>query len=323
MRRQRVRRRAGNVLVVAGSMTMLLGLFAAAAGGIDSGPDYQDRNFELSGSRNPGSARTTFVFTVKGDGAAEYFLVSACQAGATFLRAFGPDDQQPVSEGADDPATGHYGVKFEPGTLGRYTVVYRDGVSGAEFIIKNGDGHKHYFLGTGCPAGTEVTDSTPERESTTTTEGDTTTTTDQAATTTTDKAATTTTEKPTTTTTEPPTTTTTEPDATTTTTTEAPTTTTEAPTTTTERDATTTTTTEAPTTTTTEPDATTTTEGPTSTTEPDATTTTEPTTIVTLGILEPNRPGRGSGTSTALLLAGLPLALSGVAIRFGDDDEVE
>jgi hypothetical protein len=231
-------------------MTMLLGLFAAAAGGIDSGPDYQDRNFELSGSRNPGSARTTFVFTVKGDGAAEYFLVSACQTGATFLRAFGPDDQQPVSEGADDPATGHYGVKFEPGTLGRYTVVYRDGVSGAEFIIKNGDGHKHYFLGTGCPAGTEVTDSTPatEKSSTTTTEA---------------------------------------------------------------------------TTTSTEPDATTTTEAPTTSTERDATTTTEaPTTIVTLGIPEHNRPGRGSGTSTALLLAGLPLALSGVAIRFGDDDEV-
>jgi hypothetical protein len=272
-------------------MTMLLGLFAAAAGGIDSGPDYQDRNFELSGSRNPGSARTTFVFTVKGDGAAEYFLVSACQTGATFLRAFGPDDQQPVSEGADDPATGHYGVKFEPGTLGRYTVVYRDGVSGAEFIIKNGDGHKHYFLGTGCPAGTEVTDSTPatEKSSTTTTDGDTTTTTDKAATTTTDKAATTTTDAP-------PSTTSTEPDSTTTT---------EASTTSTERD------------------VTTTTEAPTTTTERDATTTTEaPATIVTLGIPEPNRPDRGSGTSTALLLAGLPLALSGVAIRFGDDDEV-
>jgi hypothetical protein len=265
-------------MVGAGSLTMLLGLFAAAAGGVDSGPDYQDRNFELSGSRNPGSARTTFVFTVKGDGAGEYFLVSACQAGAAFLRAFGPDDQQPVSEGADDPASGHNGVKFEPGTLGRYTIVYRDGVSGAELIIKNGDGHKHYFLGTGCPEGTEVPNSTPERESTTTTDGDTTTTTDGDTTTTAEKP--------------------------TTTTTEAPTRTTEAPTTTTE------------------PDATTTTEGPTSTTEPDATTTTEPTTIVTLGIPEPNTPGRGSGTSTALLLAGLPLALSGVAIRFGDGDEV-
>ncbi|MGH9036399.1 MAG: hypothetical protein ACRD0O_11600, partial [Acidimicrobiia bacterium] len=252
---------------------------------VDAGPDYQDRHYDLSGSRKSGSARTTFIFTVKGDGAADHFLVSACQPGAVFLRAFGPDDQQPVSEGGADASTGHEGVKFEPGALGAYRVVYRDAVGGAEFIIKNGDGHKHYFLGSGCPQGTEVTTSTTGLESTTTTDKDTTTTTERKSTTTTDKDTTTTTEEPTTTTKEP-----------TTTTTEAPTTTTEEPTTTTKE--------------------------PTTTTTEEPTTTEPPNTSITLGIPEPpHEPGTGSGASTALLLAGLPLALSGVAIRFGEDGD--
>jgi hypothetical protein len=264
-----MRRKAGNGLLGVGIATMLLGLFAAAAGGVDSGPDYQDPNYELSGSRSVGSGRTTFAFTVKGDGAAGYFLLRACDPGAQFLRAFGPDDQKPASDG-NDPATGHDGVKFEPGNVGTYHVVYRDRVGGAEFIVKNGDGHKHYHLGSGCPEGTEVTTSssttTTERDSTTTTDKDTTTTTERESTTTTGKDTTTTTERESTTTTEEPTTSSTE--------------------------------------------------------EPTTSSTEEPAPGITLIDPDPSPPsGNGSGTATGLLLAGLPLALSGVAVRFADDDE--
>jgi hypothetical protein len=302
-------------MLVLGLLTMAVGLFATAAGGVDQGPDYQDHNYRVSGNRRvtTGPDGTTFTFALEGDQPADSVLVSACETGAEFLRAFGPDDQQPAAV-AHDPSTGHDGVRFEPGNLGRYTVVYGGNISGAEFIVKSGDGHKHYFLGSGCPEGTEVTTSSktgPERESTTTTERESTTTEKESTTTT--EAPTTTTEKPTTTT-EKPTTTTEAP----TTTTEAPTTTTEAPTTTTEAP---TTTTEAPTTTTKKPKK----------DEPPTTETTEPPTARTVdpptGVPVPpasshtGGPEGGSSLPTALLLAGLPLTLSGVAIRFGQPED--
>ncbi|MDQ3946297.1 MAG: hypothetical protein M3357_14315, partial [Actinomycetota bacterium] len=203
MGRGRARRRASNLLLATGSVTMLVGLLAAAAGGLDEAPGYQDRNFSVSGSRrvNPDTNRTIVTFEVKGDGAAEYFLINACEPGTTVVRAFGPDDQQPVSDGPDE-ATGHESLKFEPGTLGTYTVLYRGDVSGAEFVIKNGGGHRHFSVGTGCPPATEVT-TTSRDGSTSTTDRGTTSTTDKETTTTTRKS-TTTTEPPTTETTEPP-----------------------------------------------------------------------------------------------------------------------
>ncbi|MGH9282796.1 MAG: hypothetical protein ACRD0S_07650 [Acidimicrobiales bacterium] len=333
MGRGRARRRASNLLLATGATTMLLGLLAGAAGGLDQGPDYHDRNYSVSGSRrvNAEASRTTVTFEVSGDAAAEYFLINACEPGTSVMRAFGPDDQQPVSDGPDQ-ATGHESLKFEPGTLGKYTVIYKGDVSGAEFIIKNGDGHRHFYVGSGCQPGTEVT-TTSRPDSTTTTDKETTTTTDKETTTTT-RESTTTTDKVTTTTTDKVTTTTQAP---TTTTTQAPTTTTQAPTTTTQAPTTTTqaptTTTQAPTTTTQAP--TTTTQAPTTTTkdtkppkppkdEPTTTTADQSPTSVTLAGLPspgPGRPGGGSGTSNQLLLIGLPLALSGVAIRFGEPDE--
>ncbi len=280
---------------------MLLGLLASAAGGLDQGPDYQDRNYSVSGSRRFSSQanRTTFTFEVTGDGAAEYFLINACEPGTSVVRAFGPDDQQPVSDGPDQ-STGHESLKFEPGNLGTYIVIYRDDINGAEFIIKNGNGHKHYYVGSGCPAGTEVTTSSRDESTATTDEKESTTTTEKESTTTTEKA-TTTTEKPTTTT-----------EASTTT--EAPTTTTEAPMTTEKP----TTSTEAP------PTSTEDTKPPKEPKPPkeDPTPTSEepPTSVTLAGLPDPPRPG-GSGTSTRLLLVGIPLALSGVAIRFGEPEE--
>ncbi len=283
---------------------MLLGLLAGAAGGLDQGPDYHDRNYSVSGSRrvNAEASRTTVTFEVSGDAAAEYFLINACEPGTSVMRAFGPDDQQPVSDGPDQ-ATGHESLKFEPGTLGKYTVIYKGDVSGAEFIIKNGDGHRHFYVGSGCQPGTEVT-TTSRPDSTTTTDKETTTTT-RESTTTTDKDTTTTTDKVTTTTQAPTTTTTQAP----TTTTQAPTTTTQAPTTTTQAPTTTTKDTKPPKPPKDEPTTTTADQSPTSVT------------LAGLPSPGPGRPGGGSGTSNQLLLIGLPLALSGVAIRFGEPDE--
>ncbi len=289
-------------MVVAGGLTMTIGLFATAAGGLDEGPDYHDNNYEVSGYRRVTTEpeRTSFTFMLEGDRPAGYILISACETGAEFVRAFGPDDQEPVSVG-HDAVTDHDGVKFEPGNRGRYSVVYRGNVDGAEFIVKSGDGHKHYFLGSGCPEGTEVTTSTrDERDSTTTTDRETTTTTDRETTTTTDReTSTTTTEPESTSTTQAPTTTT-----------EAPTTTTEAPTTTTEK----TKKTEPPTTAT----------GPPEKTEPPPTAiTVEPPTTATMlvGGSHTGGPRGVSSTATVLLLAGLPLTLSGVAIRFGQPED--
>ncbi|HZA82071.1 MAG TPA: hypothetical protein VFC13_11450, partial [Actinomycetes bacterium] len=178
---------------------MFVGLLASAAGGVDQGPDYRDRNFSVEGGRSySGQAdRTTFRFRVTGDGPADYFLIHACEPGASLVRAFGPDDQQPVPTGSDEP-TGHESLKFEPGRLGSYTIIYRHNIGGAEFVIKNGDGHRHFSVGSGCPAGTEVTTST--RSGATPTTEDRTTTTRKATTTTRD--STTTTDAPTTSTTD-------------------------------------------------------------------------------------------------------------------------
>ncbi|MGH9223755.1 MAG: hypothetical protein ACRD2W_08195 [Acidimicrobiales bacterium] len=319
---------ASDVLLVAGTLIAAVGLLAGAAAGVDSGPDYKDRDFSVSGRRTYhfSSDRTTFRFEVTGKGPAEYFLINACTPGTTTVRAYGPDDQRPVSSGPDQP-TGHESQKFQPGTLGSYTVVYEDSVDGAEFIVKNGDGHRHYFFGSGCPDGTRVTTSTRDSSSSTGRDRDSTSSTrrdrdrdrDSTSSTRRDRDSTSSTTRPSTTTTDAPTTTT---DGPTTTTTAGATTTTTATTTTEEP---TTTTTAGSTTTTEEPTTTTTAGSTTTTAEPTTTTTAEdPSPSVTLASIPGPEPAPrsegGSGPAPGLLFLGLPLALSGVAIRFADPD---
>jgi LPXTG-motif cell wall-anchored protein len=265
-------RMIGNALVLFGLLVLATGMFANRATASDDLPKYQDKVDRIEGSRsyNAGTKQTTFVFNATFKEQVSHITVTTCPENtATVVSATGPSGTK--TETGKDPSINHTGVKFEPGKSGTYTVVFSGDVAGADFIVKNGDGHKHYSMGTGC-GGTPVTTSssattatsTPAQQETPTTTASTTTTT--APTTTTTAPTTTTTAPTTTTTTASTTTTTTEPPTTTTTTASTTTTTTEPPTTTTTTASTTTTTTEPTTTTTTTASTTTTTEPPTTTT---------------------------------------------------------
>jgi LPXTG-motif cell wall-anchored protein len=337
-------RMIGNALVLFGLLVLATGMFANRATASDDLPKYQDKVDRIEGSRsyNAGTKQTTFVFNATFKEQVSHITVTTCPENtATVVSATGPSGTK--TETGKDPSINHTGVKFEPGKSGTYTVVFSGDVAGADFIVKNGDGHKHYSMGTGC-GGTPVTTSssattatsTPAQQETPTTTASTTTTT----------APTTTTTAPTTTTTAPTTTTTTA--STTTTTTEPPTTTT----------------TTASTTTTTEPPATTTTGllpdilGETTTTTAASTTSSSATTATTaapdsstttttaaasvlgsqlerpteplqpapsvLGATETTPdaviPNTGSNTGDYLLLAGVALVLGGLAVRFGQAD---
>lgn len=338
-------RRLGNGLMVLGLLAFLLGLLAGPAlGGNDA--NFTDDGYAVTGSRayNQGQNRTTFSFTLTGNSNPNYVLLISCPENQAVVSAVGPGNKGPDNAGQGE---GHTGTKFTPGDRGTYTIVFSGDVAGAEMVVKNGPGHRHFGAqGPGCLSST-----------TTTTASTTTTTTAPITTTTVAPTTTTTTEAPTTTTTQAPTTTTTE--APTTTTTIAATTTTVAPTTTTTVDepvggGEVTTTTTASTTTTTAPAATTTTTQDTPTTvgtSPEGTTTTtgvaqvggsagEQTTTTSPNpvnrpagdgggqLVEPGEtagtnqqrdntlPVTGASTSVFLLLAGAALMLGGLAIRF-------
>ncbi|HYH48180.1 MAG TPA: hypothetical protein VEG38_01400 [Acidimicrobiia bacterium] len=358
-------RTVGNVLVLFGVVVLALGFMAGQATATDQGPNYQDKVVNISGSRSYDAAtnRTTFVFNAQFSEPVSHLVVVSCPESPTNVVDAGAPSGVTVEKNKNDPSTGHTGTKFEKagGTpSGTYTVVLSGNVTGAEFVVKNGNGHKHYRLGTGCSANSEVSTSssattatTAPAETTTTTAAASTTTTAPAETTTTTAPAATTTTVPaeTTTTTAPAATTTTVPAETTTTTVPAETTTTTAP------DDDTTTTTEPPTTTTTGllPDIL----GETTTTTAESTTTSAPATTATTGapdssttsstidssvlgsqLERPSQPlqpapsvegatetapdaaiaNTGSNTGDYLLLAGLALVLGGLAVRFGQAD---
>jgi hypothetical protein len=318
-------RRLGNGLMVLGLLAFLLGLLAGPAGGTDQGT-FDNENFAVSGSRNESGGQTTFSFTLSGESDPNFVLLLSCPEGIEPVRAEGPDGDPDNAPGGE----GHTGEKFTPGSLGTYTVVYSGNVTGAELVIKNGPGHRHFGVGTGCNANTPATTS-----STTTTTIPTTTTT----------IPTTTTTIPTTTTTIPTTTTT------------IPTTTTTIPTTTTTVAAATTTSTtvdepvgpgEEATTTSSATTSTTAAPGATTTTGVanvggtggDQTTTTSPNPINQPAgdgtpLVEPGEtagtnqqrnttlPVTGASISASLLLAGAALMLGGLAVRFAPPEVKE
>jgi hypothetical protein len=206
VRRRKPNRRAwaGTACIVTGT-SLVLGLWWLAPGvrATDDLGGFNDRGFAVSGTRadGPGAGQSTFTIDFSGTEDAGYVLIAACRNDAAVVHSRGPENQAPTSaQPASDHPTGHRGMKFEPGPRGRYSVTYDRAVGFVEFIVKNGNGHKHFKVGSAdcLPAGAGS-----DTSSTTTT-----TTVPSSTTSSSTTSSSTTTEPPTTTTTEPPTTTT-------------------------------------------------------------------------------------------------------------------
>jgi hypothetical protein len=302
-------RTIGNALVLVGLLVMVGGFLSNSALASDT-DGYAERVTNIEGSRTRDAAAntTTFVFKVTFERTVSHVLIASCPENASVKSSTGPDGST-MSPNGRDGSTDHRGVKYTPGVSGTYTIVFDGDISGADFIVKESNGHKHFSMGTGC-SGTAVSTSSSSSSSTT--------------------AST----EPTTTTMEP------------TTTTMEPTTTTLEPTTT--SSSSTSSTTEATilpgieeTTSSSSP---TSSSAPTPTTEPPSTSSTDAT-VLGSQLENPANTGTGTGADVLgsqeeqgavggatiprtggevggyLLLAGLALLLGGLAIRFGQVEE--
>jgi LPXTG-motif cell wall-anchored protein len=154
-------RTIGNALVSVGLLVMALGLVAdRASAHSDTGPNYEDKVTKIEGSSSydPTADTTTFVFKATFSEQVSHLVVSSCPAGTDVVDATAPSGVKVEKNKTDPGGTDATGAKFEPGKSGTYTVAFTGNVTGAEFIVKNGNGHRHYSIGSGC-SGTPVTTS--------------------------------------------------------------------------------------------------------------------------------------------------------------------
>lgn len=110
---------------------------------------FVDRNFRATPVRDydPIPDQTTFSWQLTGDGPAEYILVAACRDVPVVFGA-GPAGPPVQPEPVADSTTGVTGLKWQPGTLGTYTVEYKGAIAAAELVIKNGGGSRRVRAGT-------------------------------------------------------------------------------------------------------------------------------------------------------------------------------
>jgi len=109
---------------------------------------FVDRNFRVTPVRDydPIPDQTAFSWQLTGDGPADYILVRACRDAALVFAA-GPSGPPVQPAPVADAATGITGLKWEPGTIGTYTVEYKAAVEAAELIVKNGSGTRRARAG--------------------------------------------------------------------------------------------------------------------------------------------------------------------------------
>ncbi|MEW6473200.1 MAG: hypothetical protein AB1679_13090 [Actinomycetota bacterium] len=124
--------------------------------------------------------RTIFSFMLtlnSGESQVSHVLLGACE-GLEIVSVSGPPgaNKDPEAPKADNSngGGGHFGVKYEPGKPGTYTIVFAGNIAGAEFVIKDGTGHKHFPSGQASDVCKPVTTS---QTTPTTVGGDTTPTT--------------------------------------------------------------------------------------------------------------------------------------------------
>ena len=179
------RRRSFHAAPVAAGLIAVGSLLPAPAGAEDDLAAYVDRVADVSAQRNYNSDtdQTTFTFTLElesGTDSVSHIVIAPCPGPATVVSSSGP----PGSSGSvadPDPSTEHHGAKFEPGYSARYEVTFDGSPRGAEFIVKNGRGHKHY-LRSSCFATVSPTTAPPTTTTTTTAPTQTTTSTTTAGT---------------------------------------------------------------------------------------------------------------------------------------------
>ena len=136
-------------LFVSGGLAAVVlgGFFASPAGAHGDTSKFQDKNYTVTYS-DPvfEDGKTTFTITLSGTETASHVLVVPCGS-PTLVSATGPEGAGKPETGQDG-STGHTGTKFPQGPMGEYTIVYEGQVNGLDFIVKNGDGHQHYAVGS-------------------------------------------------------------------------------------------------------------------------------------------------------------------------------
>jgi hypothetical protein len=89
--------------------------------------------------------QTAFSWNITGDGPADY--VVPCRSVPNVF-AVGPGGPPAQSEPVADAETGLTGFKWQPGTLGTYTVEYKGALAAADLVVKNGAGSRRVRAGT-------------------------------------------------------------------------------------------------------------------------------------------------------------------------------
>jgi hypothetical protein len=141
------------VLGVGLAMTATLASPARAADDLDGyqGEAKKDVKVEAVRTYDAAGNRTTFRFTLTTNGEnVSHVLVVACQ-GIEVVSVTGPQgaNQEAGGPKKDPSLDGEEvtGFKFEPGVPGAYTIVLVGDIAAADFVVKDGTGHKHYPSG--------------------------------------------------------------------------------------------------------------------------------------------------------------------------------
>jgi len=167
--------RRARVLGATGLLAMGLALAAAVpAGANDDLAKYQGdkKNVSVTSTRayDQATNRTTFTFTLNATENVSHVVLMACE-GIEIVSATGPngaakEGDAPKNDPSIDDQSQHVGIKFEPGVPGQYTIVFVGNIAAADFVVKDGDGHKHFPSGAEVcqPVQTPQTPGTPSGE---------------------------------------------------------------------------------------------------------------------------------------------------------------
>lgn len=171
MKRTGVRRRMAaamtGVLAAGMAFAAVTALPAQANDDLDKyAGDKKDVKVETSRSFTNNQTTFTFVLSTKDNVNVSHVILMACP-GVSIVSASGPDGPASSLEPKQDSAikdSGHEGIKFDPGKPGTYTIVFAGNILGAEFVVKDGDGHQHFRHGAQadlCKTASEQTPNNP------------------------------------------------------------------------------------------------------------------------------------------------------------------
>jgi hypothetical protein len=165
-------KRTGVRRAVLGVGLALAAVVAGPAGANDDVDKYQGDKKNVSVQAqgpNYDGTNTTFTFTLSATENVSHVVLMTCP-NIQIVSATGPQGANKEGDAPKQDSSikdeGHVGIKFEPGVPGTYTIVFAGNIAGAEFVVKDGDGHKHFTAGDAnnvCkpPVSTQQPPSTP------------------------------------------------------------------------------------------------------------------------------------------------------------------